>query len=154
MGERWNGPTPVESPDTTLNLRNFGPEDHATVRLFVALYIARIAPRILHTQAVSQHVVETAVLLTEEAYTNADRRDNGRSATELRIGELAGILYIAIGDTSPEFSSMRTDGRNSDTEGRGLILVDALAVNYGEVAVDADDTQKVFWFGLNIAASI
>lgn len=80
-------------------------------------------------------------LLTNELVTNAVL--HARTRIGLRISRLSGRLRVEVGDASRQVLAIRP--RNLDAQtGRGLELVDSLAISWG-VEQDADN-GKVVWF--------
>ena len=87
-------------------------------------------------------VQEVAALLTSELVTNAVVHAGG--AIRIRVAGGASTVRIAVEDTSPAKPQPREAGDRAVT-GRGLNLVDQLAVRWG---VDDVDGGKVVWFEL------
>ena len=113
----------------------------------------RLARRVTHdvlTRWRLTHVEDTAVLLVSELVTNAVRhaRDTYAIALDLAIG--ATWLRIEVQDADPRWPKPRTPGR-LDESGFGLVLVDALAGNWGarETA-----TGKAVWAELDTRPSV
>lgn len=87
-----------------------------------------------------QEVADIAVLLVSEAVTNA-LLHTGTSPL-LRLGTDGGRLRVEVMDASPVMPAVRNFGEIATT-GRGLQLIDALAVRWG---AEAAPGGKVVWF--------
>lgn len=87
---------------------------------------------------------EVAALLTSELVTNAVVHVGG--AIRIRVVGSSDTVRIAVEDTSPVIPEPREAGDRAVT-GRGLNLVEHLALRWG---VDAIDGGKVVWFELPI----
>jgi anti-sigma regulatory factor (Ser/Thr protein kinase) len=95
-------------------------------------------------------VVDDAVLLVSELVTNAVRYDGPRVALHLQLGE--GVLRILVEDGTPPAAWIAPieAARNNDAErGRGLLLVNALARDWGVQALASGG--KNVWFELDVA---
>jgi len=113
----------------------------------------RLARRVTHdvlTRWRLTRVEDTAVLLVSELVTNAVRhaRDTHAIALDLEIG--ATWLRIEVQDADPRWPKPRTPGR-LDESGFGLVLVDALAGNWG---VRETATGKAVWAELDTRPSV
>jgi anti-sigma regulatory factor (Ser/Thr protein kinase) len=84
--------------------------------------------------------VDTAALLVSEVATNAVLHAYGR---EVRVRVLGGArLRVEVFDGSPVLPVQRHAAPGAEG-GRGMALVEALAVRWG---VEARPTGKTFWF--------
>lgn len=88
-------------------------------------------------------VCQTAVLLTSEVVTNALLHAGSEARLGLVVGE--GSLRVEVGDDSPERPSVSVVEVEAPS-GRGLWLVDLLAVDWG---VTDQSPGKVVWFELS-----
>ena len=87
---------------------------------------------------------ELAALLTSELATNAVR--HARSAFVVRATVHGQRLRVEVTDTDPSHPTVR-QASSRDTSGRGIMLVDSLADDWGV----ADDPEgKVVWFELGV----
>jgi anti-sigma regulatory factor (Ser/Thr protein kinase) len=89
-------------------------------------------------------LVEVAMLLMSELVTNAIR--HGKGAVRLAIKKFPSRLCVEVSDTGsgrPVTRSPRTDG----ADGRGLILIERLASEWG-VTPSKDHAAKTVWFTL------
>ena len=122
-----------------LNLQVTLPTDDGAVRL------ARRVTRDVLARWRLDHVQDTAVLLVSELVTNAVRhaRDTYAIALDLEIG--ATWLRIEVQDADPRWPKPRIPDR-LDESGFGLVLVDALAGNWG---VRQTATGKAVWAELD-----
>ena len=92
------------------------------------------------------HLEETAVLLVSELVTNAVRHaSTGGSALVLRLEAAGGWLRIEVHDADARVPRQRTPGA-SDESGFGLLLIEALAGNWG---VRQTATGKAVWAELD-----
>ncbi|WP_255115193.1 ATP-binding protein [Streptomyces sudanensis] len=73
-------------------------------------------------------LIDDAVLVVSELVTNAIR--HGRGEVGLKVTVLTGELLIEVGDRSTAPARLRTAG-DDDEDGRGLLLVTALARTWG-----------------------
>lgn len=124
---------------TRLNLQVTLPNGDGAVRL------ARQVTRDVLARRQQACVEETAVLLVSELITNAVRhaRDTHAIALDLEIGEAR--LRIEVQDADPRWPHRRIPGR-LDESGFGLVLVDALADQWG---VRDTATGKAVWAELD-----
>lgn len=87
---------------------------------------------------------ETAVLLVNELVTNAQQHASGPA--RLRLFLRAGLLRCEVLDAHPSLPELcRPD--DGDEDGRGLALVEALALRWGAIAAGRG---KVVWFDLMV----
>jgi hypothetical protein len=99
------------------------------------------ARRFVRTQlGGSTHDIDTAVLLVSELVTNAVL--HARSAFTVRVEQLAEVVRVEVGDSSPIPPRMHTYSAMSAT-GRGLRLVERLARAWG--VVPTPEGKRV-WF--------
>lgn len=88
---------------------------------------------------------DLALLLTSELVTNAVRYGDG--AISFTVERLGGRVRITVGDGNPHFPRATTADPTAD-RGRGLVLLDNLAVRWGCVP-SADPRGKRIWFELD-----
>jgi len=79
---------------------------------------------------VPEALADAAVLVTSELVTNAIRAEPGAAVT-LCLSVQAGRFRIAVHDSSPDAVSLRATEEPTADGGRGLVLVDALASEWG-----------------------
>ena len=92
------------------------------------------------------HIEETAVLLVSELVTNAVRHARpGRLAMALSLEAAGAWLRIEVHDADARVPRQRTPGA-SDESGFGLLLIEALAGNWG---VRQTATGKAVWAELD-----
>ncbi|KUN39652.1 serine/threonine protein phosphatase [Streptomyces longwoodensis] len=89
-------------------------------------------------------LVDTAELLVSEVVANAVRVASRPITLRLLRG---GVLRVEVADDSPQVPRMR-HARLHDEGGRGLFLVDRLALGWGATRVS---TGKVVWFDLRLS---
>jgi anti-sigma regulatory factor (Ser/Thr protein kinase) len=89
-----------------------------------------------------ERLVESAELLISELVVNAVLHAD--SAVTLRLALRPGALRVEIGDSSQEPPRLRPVDPSAVT-GRGLLIVDAVASDWG---VDPTADGKVVWFEL------
>jgi serine phosphatase RsbU (regulator of sigma subunit)/anti-sigma regulatory factor (Ser/Thr protein kinase) len=91
-------------------------------------------------------LAETACLLVTEILTNAIR--HARCPIKVTLCRAADELIVEVTDDSPQFPQRRLPD-DDDEDGRGLVLVEALAVSWGaRPAVPG----KTVWFTLGLPA--
>jgi two-component sensor histidine kinase len=87
--------------------------------------------------------VDTLVLLCSELVTNAVL--NAAAPSELRLRVRAGRVRLEVHDPSPAVPVPRAQDLGA-TNGRGMVLVDALADSWGvEVGDGLPDQGKTVW---------
>ncbi len=91
----------------------------------------------------SPATVETAELLTSELVANAVA--HGGPPLRLQVVVDDAVIRVEVHDGDPSSMPHRRDPAPWDSDGRGLAIVDALAMRWGARA-DADG--KVVWFEL------
>ena len=98
-------------------------------------------------RGLARDTVATAQLLASELFTNA--LDHGEGEIIMRVTRLPGELRVDVSDCSPQRPRIRTV-RLNDIRGRGLMILEALAVRWG---VDdlPDGNGKTVWFTLRTA---
>jgi anti-sigma regulatory factor (Ser/Thr protein kinase) len=89
-------------------------------------------------------LVDTATLLVSELVTNAVL--HARSASELVLRRSGDRLRFEISDTSAAAPTRRSYSADAGT-GRGMMLVEALAVRWGS---ERDGEGKRVWFELEL----
>jgi anti-sigma regulatory factor (Ser/Thr protein kinase) len=91
-------------------------------------------------------VVEDAVLVVDELVTNALRHGEAPRRCRLVVLRRGDRLRIEVDDASPREPVIRTPDL---TGGRGMVLVDGLAAEWG---VDHHDDHKTVWAELVLTA--
>lgn len=91
----------------------------------------------------ARDVVATAQLLTSELFSNA--LDHGAGDIILQISRLPGELRVEVSDRSPERPKVRPVTLH-DVRGRGLMILEALALRWG-VSANVGEGKTV-WFTL------
>lgn len=86
------------------------------------------------------HLADIVLLLTSELVTNAVL--HAGSDVDLSLRRARGVLQIAIADRSPVAPVIR-EQRDESTNGRGMLLLDAMALRWSVVPTDAG---KIVWF--------
>jgi len=97
---------------------------------------------LLHdADAVPAVVVEDVLLLVSELVTNAvlHAGTDTRVAASVRDGR----VVVAVSDDDPHHAPFLADRGSMASNGRGLLLVDALASDWG---IELMDESKVVWF--------
>lgn len=89
-----------------------------------------------------KEIIEIARLLTTELATNAVI--HAQTAFDIRLSRHGSLVRVAISDDSAETPTMRPM-RRSAPSGRGLLLLNALAAEWG---VDTSPPGKIVWFQL------
>jgi anti-sigma regulatory factor (Ser/Thr protein kinase) len=86
----------------------------------------------LQTAGFDDDVAETVVLLASELATNSVRHGHGPTphGIEVRLVPAATGLYVEVADSNQQMPQPRT-ARNSDTGGRGLLLIAQLGQKWG-----------------------
>ncbi len=93
---------------------------------------------------VPEDVLGTAQLLTSELFTNA--LDHGQGDITLEVARLPGALVVEVSDANPERPQVKPL-RINDVRGRGLMIMDALAEDWGVEPAEDGQGKKV-WFRL------
>jgi len=90
--------------------------------------------------------MDDILLVVSELVTNA-MLHTGSRATELTVAQTGGAIRVEVGDSSstPPVPASQLP-RSDDTQGRGLLLVDAVAEHWG---VERDDRGKHVWAEVN-----
>jgi anti-sigma regulatory factor (Ser/Thr protein kinase) len=89
-------------------------------------------------------LIDTATLLVSELVTNAVL--HARSSSELALRRIGGRLRVEITDASAVGPTRRSYPPDAGT-GRGMMLVEALAVRWGS---ERDGDGKRVWFELEL----
>ena len=92
----------------------------------------------------ARDLIATAQLLTSELFSNA--LDHGEGDITLKVTRAPGELRVEVSDRSPAPPRVRPVTL-SDVRGRGLMILEALALRWG-VDPLADGKGKVVWFTL------
>ena len=90
-----------------------------------------------------EDTLDTAALLTSELVTNAVRHTSG-PLLDLGLHIDAAVATVAVGDHSQALPE-QVSAAPTDDSGRGLSIVDALAVSWG---VTLSERGKEVWFQL------
>lgn len=108
---------------------------------------ARLARRALAAEHpdLAQDVLEVAQVLTSELVTNALK--HGEGVITLSVGRDERSLTVRVGDRGSQVPAVREHDLTA-MNGRGLQLVDALAVGWGTEHVGGPTGGKVVWFTL------
>lgn len=88
-------------------------------------------------------LVDAALLLTSEIVTNAVL--HARTVVELAVSRTADGVRVDVSDGSPLLPSARSHGSNLATTGRGLQLLESLAVTWNS---EPTGSGKTVWFTL------
>jgi anti-sigma regulatory factor (Ser/Thr protein kinase) len=88
----------------------------------------------------NQQTGDVALLLTSEVVTNALR--HAPPPRELRVRQGAGLLRVEVSDSHP-LPPRRREPDAESPGGRGLWLLDALAIRWGHLR---EGEGKVVWF--------
>ena len=124
----------VAAPDLVIEL----PDDPGAVA------IAREAVRRAAEGKLSETCVASAVLLTSELVTNA--LVHAHAPVSLHVQSQFGRISVAVGDRSRTLPAPRApDDTPLSANGRGLLIVAALATSWGSQYVDSA-AGKVVWF--------
>jgi anti-sigma regulatory factor (Ser/Thr protein kinase) len=91
--------------------------------------------------------VATAQLLATELFTNA--LHHGSGDITMMVTRLPGELRVDVADHGPDHPRVKTVTLN-DVRGRGMMILEALAVRWGVDASD-DGRGKTVWFVLRTA---
>lgn len=126
------GTSPAIDESTTLAA---SPESAALARRFTVDVLQRWG---------AGELIDTATLLVSELVTNAVL--HARSASELVLRQTGGRLRVEIADASGTGPTRRTYSVDAGT-GRGMMLVEALAVRWGS---DREGDGKRVWFELEL----
>ncbi len=86
-------------------------------------------------------VVEDVLLLVSELVTNAVL--HAGTYTRVSATVRPGRVVVAVGDADPHHAPFLAERGSMATNGRGVMLVNALATDWG---IDLRDTWKVVWF--------
>ncbi len=109
----------------------------AALRHHFTLHYAEICPRM------GEDSLDTAVLLLSELVTNAVQ--HGAGEIGVRVTNRQGRLRVAISDGQTSLPRVKPRDLESD-HGRGMQLVDALAVAWGVEPATPPDQGKSVWF--------
>jgi anti-sigma regulatory factor (Ser/Thr protein kinase) len=142
-GPDGTGPDGTGPAGTGQTIRLALPAAAAAVRL------ARRATRDALAAWQLRHLEETAVLLVSELVTNAVRHARDTGAITLELHEESNQLRVEVQDTDPHWPAPRTPA-DRDESGFGLVLVDALADQWG---VRPTPAGKAVWAELEAGPS-
>ena len=92
----------------------------------------------------SMEIIETASLLTSELATNAVL--HAAPPVHLRAQITDAVIRVEVHDSSAGTSPALRRARDTDHDGRGLAIIEALATQWGIVQTDA---EKFVWFELS-----
>lgn len=93
-------------------------------------------------------LVEAAALITSELTTNVVQHARGTGEFfELGLRRRGGVLVIEVSDSYQWQMPQLRKAQETDTDGRGLLLVDALSAGWG---VRPRDVGKTVWVHLPI----
>ncbi len=101
----------------------------------------RFVRDVLKTRRVDDGVVSTVELLTSEVVTNAIL--HARSGPQLAVELHENLVRVAVRDFSPELPVRRL-GHPDDLSGRGVVIVEELASDWG-VDLERNGSKRV-WF--------
>lgn len=96
---------------------------------------------------VPPHVVEAAKVLASELVTNAVRHGNGRVGLRVAVEEAA--VQIEVSDDGREMPEPGNGWRPDSEGGRGLMIVSALADDWGSAPRGGEDGKTV-WARLHL----
>jgi serine/threonine-protein kinase RsbW len=99
-------------------------------------------------RAFGAEVVATAELLTTELFSNALLHGAGPIRVDVLVDGVG--VRVEVSDTSPNVPVVSTPAPD-DQHGRGLLLVDALAQDWG-VVNRPGSSGKIVWFALGAFA--
>ncbi|GGY18603.1 hypothetical protein GCM10010358_82210 [Streptomyces minutiscleroticus] len=96
-----------------------------------AVRAIRLMARVVMSEWGLQHLADEAALLLSELVTNAVRHARGTSLRVQLTRQTKHTVYLAVVDYAPHrLPAPRVPGPDEDS-GRGLLLVEALAVRWG-----------------------
>lgn len=126
--------------------------EHVTTRIALTATAPRQARRLLDTALAEWglgHLADAADLITSELVTNAVMHGTEPALFNLYTDREpgAGLLFIEIEDAGAHMPEMR-DADDDATSGRGLLLVDVLAEDWGTEPLGSG---KRVWASLAIA---
>ncbi len=101
----------------------------------------RAVADLLKTDRVPDVVVEDVLLLVSELVTNAVL--HAGTHTRVTASVRAGRVVVAVGDADPHHAPAVAERGTEATNGRGLMLVDTLATDWG---IELREHWKVVWF--------
>jgi len=93
---------------------------------------------------VDADVIDTAVLLTSEAVTNAVL--HGRSIVRVRVEVTSGRVHVGVSDDNSRHPRLQPQDAGA-LDGRGMQILQLVATRWG---VDRQDLGKVVWFELDV----
>lgn len=129
---------------------NPGWHQHSPIALPYAAHAAAAARAHLrrHARRLPPAALEDALILTSELVTNAIR--HGRPAVTLAVALEPSALTVVVTDTSPLLPTLAPSPPPPDSPGgRGLVIVDALADQWG-IAPHPANPGKAVWFALHL----
>ena len=92
-------------------------------------------------ESVPVEAVEDVLLLVSELVTNAVL--HAGTSTRVSATVEAGVVSVAVSDDDPHHAPFLAERGSMATNGRGVMLVDALASDWG---IDLRHDSKVVWF--------
>jgi anti-sigma regulatory factor (Ser/Thr protein kinase) len=104
----------------------------------------RFVRDVLMSRQIDDGVVDTVELLTSEVVTNAIV--HGRSGPQLVVEIGEDVVRVAVRDLSPQ-EPVRRLGRLDDISGRGVVIVEELALAWGVELVRGGGKQVWFEVG-------
>ncbi len=136
----WDEPAP---PDTAAGAAERRMIDIVLPAVPTSVSAARhaVANLLNGTRRVPVVVVEDVLLLVSELVTNAVL--HARTYTRVSASVRAGRVVVAVGDADPHHAPFLAERGTMATNGRGVMLVDALASDWG---IDLREHWKVVWF--------
>ena len=112
----------------------------------------RFVAKAISGRQLARRLADAAVLLTSEVVTNAVVHSNSRrpgGTVTIVLAEMAGGVRIEVCDGGSDLSAPVVKGDPYTSEGHGLLLVQALADQWGYVR---DETGTTVWFWLSLTA--
>jgi len=88
----------------------------------------RFVRDVLMSRSVPEEVVDTVELLTSEIVTNAILHGRAEPKLVVEVGD--GVVRVGVHDMSPELPVRRAT-RPDDVSGRGVLIVEELALAWG-----------------------
>lgn len=127
---------PTGHPGYTPGMELRAPVDHTPAGVSAA---RRSVVRQLQAWGLDSAVDDMSIVVSE-LVTNAVRY--GKNPVELRLRVTGDCLRVEVSDGNPTDVPMPREATNTESNGRGMPLIDALTFNWG---VDVSDAHKVVW---------